>query len=136
MHFKMLSFFLGHLVDTGGCSWYSSFCVPTVCGDKIIPLSKIWYIYTIKSKLLYNIKWHKRFSVQFLLLPWHHYFCWRQHFCKWRHKYRNYITCCKMTSLCRIFIKRSENVSLINIVLWCKYEVICIIQTEVMNNSV
>ena len=38
-----------------------------------------------------------------------------------------------MTPSCRIFTKTSENVSFNNVVLWCKYEVICIIGDDPNN---
>ena len=41
-----------------------------------------------------------------------------------------------MTSSCRIFTKTSGNVSLHVLVLWCKYEVICTIWRQVMDNFV
>ena len=48
-------------------------------------------------------------------------------------KWENDVTWRKMTSSCRIFTKTSGNVCLLDIMLWCKYEVICAIVTQVMN---
>ena len=83
----------------------------------------------LKSKVLYS-------SIQKIQSGWPilNIFCWHQHFlCK---KWENDVTWRHVTSSCRIFTKISENVSLVDIMLWYKYEVICIILTEVMRNWV
>ena len=32
------------------------------------------------------LKCYKKVCLNFLFLPWRHYFRWRQHFCRWRHQ--------------------------------------------------
>ena len=57
--------------------------------------------------------------------------CWSQHFL--RKKWENDVTRHKMTSPCRIFTKLAGFISLTNTKLWCKYEVISVFQTKIMN---
>ena len=59
-------------------------------------------------------------------------FCLRQHFFDpffrfWPPKWQNDVTWRHVTSTCRIFTKLSENVSRIDMKLWSKYQVVCII---------
>ena len=59
------------------------------------------------------------------------HFCWRQHLLV--KKSENDVTWRNVTSSCRIFTKSSENVPLVDIILWWKNELICIILTEVVS---